>query len=324
MEVDSEDEITLNVHEDWTSDSEGAVCARRARESDERARDATKKNTARDADAFSARPATPERASGDENGTNALMTYCLPLPNGLGTLDVAQVGKSELGTVVWNAALALCETLRSGATAGRHALGRDVQGRDVLEIGAGCGTCGFYASALGAREVTIADCGPATMANLERTLAAYRVVAPERAGAVKLRRHLWEEDHEILVARSLGEAPRRVRHWSNIEGVGSCPTIDPEATFDVVVGSDLLYFASQEDSLLAALRLRLRLDGTCIIVQTLRNNNAEVFARFIAGARTHFAVQVESVSLPSGFPTAKETPHALLNDPYRLIILHRL
>lgn len=318
METHTDDEITLNVHDDWTSDSEGAVTPKPRPATRVHASDASKVCADASTRARSEGPATPVRSDEASNERSARTTYRLPLPNARGTLDVAQVEKSELGTVVWNAALALCDAMRAETG------GVMVRGRRVLEIGAGCGTCGFYASALGASEVTIADCGPATMANLERTLAAYRVVAPELADAVMLRRHLWEEDGEILVARSLSEEPRRVRHWSNVEGAGSCPSIDPDATFDVVVGSDLLYFASQEDSLLAALRLRLKPDGTCVIVQTLRNNNAQVFARFIAGAMAHFTVNVESVSLPSDFPTAKETPHALLNDPYRLVLLRRL
>ena len=290
---------------------------------------------------------------------------------GVATVRVAQKAQQgELGTVVWNAAVILCAHARR--------VGDDlVRGREVLDIGAGTGVVGFLcATMLGARDVTIADCGPKTMANLAETLAMYRRDARrvERDNAraaraietvsdddddddddvvvlneddindgapwasvrhnIKLRRHLWEEDLEIENARACGAAtPLRVRHWSNA-GIETnadafAPTLEPDATFDVIIGSDLLYFSSQEASLAAAIRLRLRPGGACVIVQTLRDNNADVFERFVTEARKDFTVDISIIHLPNtddASTLAKETPHALA-DPYRLLTLawkHRL
>jgi len=290
---------------------------------------------------------------------------------GVVTVRVAQKARQgELGTVVWNAAVILCAHARR--------VGDDlVRGREVLDIGAGTGVVGFLcATMLGARDVTIADCGPKTMANLAETLAMYRRDARrvERDNAraaraietvsdddddgdgddvvlneddindgapwasvrhnIKLRRHLWEEDLEIENARACGAAtPLRVRHWSNA-GIETnadafAPTLEPDATFDVIIGSDLLYFSSQEASLAAAIRFRLRPGGACVIVQTLRDNNADVFERFVTEARKDFTVDISIIHLPNtddASTLAKETPHALA-DPYRLLTIawkHRL
>lgn len=302
-------------------------------------------------------PASRGRPDGDEDDpspstSRSSMTAGIPTTS---TLRVSQVkGKGgELGTVVWNAALVLCSTLTANDV---------VRGRRVLEIGAGCGACGFYAAALGAAETTIADCGPKTMSNLRMTLREYARLCrttssdddddddddeastgkhetkrdetqdlPWDTDTIHLRRHLWEEDSEILDARLTGTDPRRVRHWSNAGTAdgssppGFAPTLAPDAVFDVIIGSDLLYFSSQESSLLAALRLRLHpRTGVCVLVQTLRGNNAEVFSRFITDARRYFRVDVVSVPLPEGFNVAKETPHTVSVDPYRLVTLHPL
>ena len=268
--------------------------------------------------------------------------------------------QGELGTVVWNAAVILCAHARARSDA-------LVRGLDVLDIGAGTGVVGFLcAMALGAKHVTIADCGPKTMRNLAETLAMARrdarsgeatttseqergviAVSVDDVGVVdeaafdvddgapwmshrhniKLRRHLWEEDVEIENARARGDAtPLRVRHWSNA-GIDTnadefAPTIEADATFDAIIGSDLLYFSSQEASLLAAIRLRLRPRGVCTIVQTLRDNNLDVFDRFVTRARKHFNVDISVINLPldDASTLAKETPHALV-DPYRLLTL---
>jgi len=316
MEVDSDDDAwRLNLNDAWTSDSEGEA---RAKPSARATKVARAELDAVNVDVDAA-PAPTTSTRGD---------YALTLPNALGVLTVAQIHECELGTVVWNAALILCDWLRANAST--------LRGRAILEVGAGCGACGFYAAACGA-DCVIADCGPQTMRNLEKTLACYENLIATRpgggsfAGNVKLRRHLWEEDFEILEAARLGEIPGRVRHWSNVgvfenEGAGFAAPMAPTDVFDIVIGSDLLYFSSQEESLLAALRLRLKSGGTCYIVQTLRTNNAEVFARFVLAARRYFVVEIVSAALPNAneFLRAKETPHALLDDPYRLLTLRPL
>jgi len=361
MEIDDDGECGLNFCDDWSDGEDWAVASTRAK----RVGNATpRREILEDEDAWyelilplASVPASRGETDGDEDPSpstsSSSMTAAMP-PSPM--LRVSQVkGQGELGTVVWNAALVLCSTLTNDV----------VRGRRVLEIGAGCGACGFYAAALGAAETTIADCGPKTMSNLRRTLREYARLCrttsssddddddddeastdkhekkrddhqdlPWDNDTIHLRRHLWEEDSEILDARLSGTDPRRVRHWSNAGGAetadgspppGFAPTLAPDAVFDVIIGSDLLYFSSQESSLLAALRLRLHPQtGVCVLVQTLRGNNAEVFSRFITDARRYFRVDVVSVPLPGGFNAAKETPHTVSVDPYRLVTLQPL
>ena len=157
MEVDSDDDAwRLNLNDAWTSDSEGEARA---------------KPSARAAKVAQSRTRRGERGcrrgAGAHDGAarrRQRVKYALTLPNALGVLTVAQIHECELGTVVWNAALILCDWLRANAGT--------LRGRAILEVGAGCGACGFYAAACGA-DCVIADCGPQTMRNLEKTLACY-------------------------------------------------------------------------------------------------------------------------------------------------------
>ena len=362
MEIDDDGGCGLNFCDDWSDGEDWAVTSTRGKRV---GMTTTPRAILEDGDAWyelTLPPFPPSRGrtAGDDDAPPSPSTSSSPMPVATPTtLRVSQVkGQGELGTVVWNAALVLCATLRE--------LSNDVvRGRRVLEIGAGCGACGFYAAALGAAETTIADCGPKTMLNLRRTLREYARLCRMSSSsssddddddeaskdyatkqededlswdtdAIHLRRHLWEEDSELLDARIAGTDPRRVRHWSNAGGAlaetsdgspptGFAPTLAADAVFDVIIGSDLLYFSSQESSLLAALRLRLHpRSGVCVLVQTLRGNNAQVFSRFITDARRYFRVDVVSVPIPTGFNLAKETPHTLSVDPYRLVTLHPL
>lgn len=52
--------------------------------------------------------------------------------------------------VVWNAALILCDWLRANAGT--------LRGRIILEVGVGCGVCGFYVVVCGV-DCIIVDCG---------------------------------------------------------------------------------------------------------------------------------------------------------------------
>jgi len=163
-DASEDDGPRLNFRDAWTSDDE----ADDARECGTgRGFYKTRPRRTRRDDDDAGVAATDEDASTSSvSGTTTTTTapYRLVMPRGLGALDVSQAG--SLGTTVWCAALALCDAAARGACG-------DVRGKTVLELGAGCGASEFYVAALGAREVTVADCGAAAMINLRRTAEAY-------------------------------------------------------------------------------------------------------------------------------------------------------
>jgi len=109
---------------------------------------------------------------------------------------------------------------------------------------------------------------------------------------LRVRHHLWEVDEEAARAEAAGEAPSRVRHWSDAGREDKTSNVPPmlhpeEEPFDVVMGSDLLYFSNQETPLLAAIARRLdrrRPGAAALICQTMRRNNRTVWERFVAAA----------------------------------------
>ncbi|KAG1674287.1 hypothetical protein FOA52_013476 [Chlamydomonas sp. UWO 241] len=70
------------------------------------------------------------------------------------------------------------------------------------------------------------------------------------------------------------------RHWSSGMREPSLPALSPRETFDLVIAADCLYFADQEDPLVASLQLRMRRPhGAALIVFQPRNNNYACFVR---------------------------------------------
>lgn len=84
-----------------------------------------------------------------------------PLPTGE-RLQLSEVfeGGIGVGGKVWRAAGALCRWQRS--------LSHEIQGSEVLELGAGTGVSGLYAGALGASRIVLTDGGgPEVISNLQ-------------------------------------------------------------------------------------------------------------------------------------------------------------
>mmetsp|Transcript_27786 Transcript_27786/g.52590 ORF Transcript_27786/g.52590 Transcript_27786/m.52590 type:complete len:314 (-) Transcript_27786:255-1196(-) len=234
-------------------------------------------------------------------------------------LSVPKSSGSSLSVRVWRGALVLARALIRE---------RDrLQGRTVLELGAGMGLCGLLVSKLGALEVVITDCHyPGLKVLLGNVLAAeaqaglpprgpgpaqWGGCGAERAGRVlSVRRHLWETD----VPRSPG---RPVRHWSNDPGhlfgaEGSPPELEPGAAYDVVCAADVLYFHDQVWPLLHTLSVRCAVGGMVLLTVTLRNPS--VFAAFLLGLEEVGMEVVQSAGGNVAFDVDPLDLHYLLPD----------
>ncbi|GMF26662.1 unnamed protein product [Phytophthora fragariaefolia] len=109
-----------------------------------------------------------------------------------------------LGGEVWAGALVLCEFLEEHAQ-------EVVQGRDVIELGAGCGLCGLVAASLGAKTTVLTDEYPDLLAK-----------------NITKNSHLWDRRETPPVVSS-GEL-----EW------GVAESIAPFAhKFDTMVGSEI-------------------------------------------------------------------------------------
>ena len=167
-----------------------------------------------------------------------------------------------------------------------------VRGLTVLELGAGCGLCGFAAAAAGAKEVTVTEGAPGALAALGRT-------ARDNASAfegceVRVKFLDWRDDQaaldgEEVVAVETNESgemidveqrrtaaaaesnddvnvgsypPRAGGNWVHRlhGGAAAARTLDrlrDSERFDVVVGSDLLYDDAHAEPLAASLARRI-------------------------------------------------------------------
>ena len=91
--------------------------------------------------------------------------YMLRLKNFTSPLAISQTKKGELGCRVWNCALALCDYLV--VTSSSSSSSFSLLNKNVLDVGCGVGLGGFVASSLGAKSVTLADCGKNTLEDVE-------------------------------------------------------------------------------------------------------------------------------------------------------------
>jgi len=237
-------------------------------------------------------------------------------------LVIEEDAAQELGCRLWTAALMLYGYLRRRPQPLQQQTGDLLTNKRVLEIGAGLGVGGFAAAANGAAHVTIGECDPQSVARLVQTLQTYTKKAPYEHNNVTVCRHLWEEDLEYLEAHAEDRPMDTVHHWSKHDHSSQVPTLDFESAFDTVIGSDLLYFSSQEQPLLATLGLHLKRNGTALLFQTMRTNNVSIFERFVEAARLYFHVSVMDVTAEElcrdQLHLASETPHT---TGYKLVTL---
>eukprot|EP00854_Cymbomonas_tetramitiformis_P007895 gene7895-9378_t len=175
-----------------------------------------------------------------------------------------------LGFCVWAAALLMAHHLVS--------VREMIQGKTVLELGAGPGLPGLVCHLLGAREVTMSDCVPAIQQSLTYSSHLHtRTRGVEQSGTVHVVHVDWRQEKANYLGEQWQEAPthkvgaaegvnaEKVRHDTK-----KLKLLDPEERFDVIVGSDLLYDIEHSRSLPYAIAQRLHpVTGRCIIVASL-------------------------------------------------------
>ena len=108
-------------------------------------------------------------------------------------------GSASTGAAIWNGANVATWYLE-------HELGpQSVQGKSVLELGAGVGFTSLVASSLGAAEVVITD-GNEDVLKLAEQNIALNLAAPEKESGVRTARLRWNtEDEKSLLRASSGQ-----------------------------------------------------------------------------------------------------------------------
>lgn len=110
--------------------------------------------------------------------------------------SIAKLDSHLVGAEVWPAAAFLCDWMLEM----EHA----IRGASVLEIGAGTGVCGLFASGVGASHVVLSDGGPAELAALiERNIADNAIAVSN--GRVTFQHLPWgDTSNELLDSARLG------------------------------------------------------------------------------------------------------------------------
>lgn len=261
----------------------------------------------------------PEDTFEDTASENVVLTEPLANANttftfGCHSLVLVQ-RQSKISTKVWRGALVCTRALLNNVFA--------LEGMRVLELGAGVGLCGMVASLLGARQVVLTDCSydslQGMLANVVRNRHDNRVLSSASWGVdgdlVCIQRHLWEND----IVRSPGRP--LPQHWSSATSCawgpeGMPPNLPVDSVFDVVIGSDLLYFASQITPLLSTLSTRMKPGGRALLAVCVRRNRA-VYESFLLGISqvaltlvNEEAIAIDDLDLVHAASNVSETRHA--------------
>ena len=178
------------------------------------------------------------------------------VPNGGG-------GGGVISGVIWRSALLCCALLAGEEEVALKEASLLVEGKDVLEVGCGRALSGLLCHAMGARRVVLSDCDDRV---LKLLLTQQQSDDRDR---LSVRHLLWEQD---VCERVAGHACPPLRHWSVAHrDEGSIRSLEYGQQFDLVVGSDCIYFPSQEIPLAHVIAQRCRKpDGMALVVHQQR------------------------------------------------------
>lgn len=154
---------------------------------------------------------------------------------------------SSTGLTLWRAAPLLCEYMLRNADA-------DIQGRNVLELGAGLGLCGILAHKLGANHVLLSDGDTET---------------------------LQEMRHNVKLATSNGGASpgTNIQCQQLVWGKRLKDFQEHFGTFDVILASDVIYGEGVLEPLFDTVTTLMEENGKFLLSYARRNVNIDlVFA----------------------------------------------
>ena len=155
----------------------------------------------------------------------------LDFPN-VGGLSIEQgdVGPGTTGAAVWNAGTALAGYLATNPEVAK--------GRRVIELGCGTGLCGIVAAKQGAAQVVLTDGNSELLGRVQRNVEGN--LAPSMARNVEVRALKWGDliDDRLL------------------------------SSFDVVLGSDVLYNSAGWRAFAASAKELLRPGGTILLAES--------------------------------------------------------
>lgn len=188
-----------------------------------------------------------------------------------------------VGAKIWRVARIMCQRMVD-----EPAL--CMEGKDVLEVGAGCGACGFLAGKMGAHQVVVSDYVDQLLLNLKDALHRNEFPGEEMDGDTKewnngnvaVRFIDWEDSVALLK-----QTPVEIKSPAALDGDSSrtlAPSVPEESTFDIILGTDVLYEWPMVQSLSATLKHRLRPDGTAYICNAVRDQ--AMFDAFVESMRS--------------------------------------
>ena len=150
---------------------------------------------------------------------------------------------NSTGLTLWRASHVLCDYLMNGQ--------KFIQHKTVLELGAGLGVCGILAHKLGASHVVLTDGDTDTLKALRNNVASNVILDTNESCSVP---------PKVLC--------KQLRWGRNIQDF-----IDSSfcKTFQVIIGSDIIYAHEQVDPLFATVSILLDPNGTFLLAYSRRN-----------------------------------------------------
>lgn len=159
---------------------------------------------------------------------------------------------NSTGLTLWSASTHLCEYIASCAAT-------EIQGKDVLELGAGLGLCGILAHKLGATKVVLSDGDTDTLQEMRHNVALntnIRYVCSDTN--IRCEQLVWS---------------RRLKDFQKYFG-----------TFDVILASDVIYVEEILEALFATVVTLMNVKGKFLLSYARRNVNIELV---LAVAKSH-------------------------------------